>query len=284
MENQQIVYTEENNKTSFLASHENSTAAILLIEKACEQYQNTFNKLNVPFDYIEFFCEEFNKYSGLFTNKLKDFHDGFVKYSVTPEDLIEIYATSHFSQHSEIKVTKNTKYLCFKHPVVLTFTKEMRQVKNLNISTLVENIVNICYKLSKQDELLSLVDLYEQFMIRKFLADYKFKKLNTDTQIESKSGSQEDDNNMLVGNSIDDIYQSEGKITRIVIPKLKLPSAYATDQENSRVLANRRVFHFCSPAKEIVFINRKKIVAVKYTTDFIERRQEKKKKKFDWDF
>ena len=74
-------------------------------------------------------------------------------------------------------------------------------------------------------------------------------------------------------------------IREIIIPKLNLPSSYPISLDQSRLTENKRTRKFCTPAQQIVFINRKKIVAVKYSNKFLEKRTaKKKKKKFDWDF
>lgn len=282
----ELIIDETPTKLDFLVQPDNVTATIILVEKAVEQYQNAFKKLNMPYSYMGFFCSEFNKYSGLFTNKLKDYYEGFVKYDVRTEDLIEVYVKSKYSQHSEVKHKKHENWLCFNSNVILSFTKEMRQVKNLNISTMVENIINVCSKIDHQDELVGIVDLYEQYMINEFLKGYT---INVKEKIEkSKITPVQDDakDKKLMGNAIDDIYQSHGRVTRVVIPKLNLPISYPVDLENSRLTANKRAHKFSSPARQIAFINRKKIVAVKYSTTFVLKRQEDKKKKkpFNWDF
>lgn len=271
-------------KMDFLVSHENSTACIILVEKAVEQYQNTFKKLNVPYSYIGFFCSEFNKYSGLFTNKLKDYYDGFAQYNVTTEDLIDIYVRSKYSQHQEVKNTKYDKLLCFKDKIILSFTKEIRQVKNLSMSTMVENIINICSKIDHQDELLDNVELYEQYMINQFLKDYQFNLARSSKKRSEDASDGNDPAKKLVGTAMDDIYEPHGKVTRVIIPKLSLPTEYPIDLENSRLTENKVSHKFCSPAKQIVFINRKKIVAIKYSPSFVFKRTESKKKPFNWDF
>lgn len=277
-----LIINDEPTKLDFLVSPDNVTATIILVEKAVEQYQNAFKKLNMPYSYVGFFCSEFNKYSGLFTNKLKEYYDGFIKYNVQTEDLIEVYVKSKYSQHSGVKNKKHENWLCFDSEIILSFTKEMRQVKNLNISTMVENIINVCSKIDHQDELIGIVDLYEQYMINQFLKGYT---INVKEKIKKAKPVVEDDKNKkLIGDAIDDIYQSHGRVTRVVIPKLSLPTAYPIDLENSRLTANKRSRKFCTPARQIVFINRKKIVAVKYSPYFAFKRTENKKPKFNWDF
>lgn len=281
----ELIIDETPTKLDFLVQPDNVTATIILVEKAVEQYQNAFKKLNVPYSYVGFFCAEFNKYSGLFTNKLKDYYDGFIKFNVKTEDLIEVYVKSKYSQHSAVKNKKDETWLCFDSNIILSFTKEMRQVKNLNMSTMVENIINVCSKIDHQDELVGIVDLYEQYMINEFLKSYASEIKEKITKSKASTNKDEDKNKKLVGDAIDDIYQSHGRVTRVVIPKLNLPTAYPVDLENSRLTANKRARKFSTPANQIVFVNRKKIVAVKYSPNFAFKRTESKKTKpFNWDF
>lgn len=304
MENNTIVY----NKNQFLYADDYSTATIILVEQACSQYQRVFDKNDVPFSYIEFFLSEFNKYSSLFEGKLKDYYNGYKFLGLTVTDLINRYKRSYFSQHKSIKTTKDESYLVFNSHIETSFTKNMRKVVNTNMSTLAENIIHVCNKIEKQDELVSLVELYEMFMIDKFILSHDFgqnvktvSKVKTsgksqvekaDSLITNTDNSSNDKSNninktsstTLVGNAIKDEYQNKGKTTRVIIPKLKLPSNYPI-YETSRVEKSKRARVFLSPAKQIIFINHHKIVAVKYSSNFLEKRKPKKaKKKFDWDF
>ena len=270
-------------KLEFLMSDDNTTAIIVLIENACAQYQKNFNKKHVPFSYIEFFMEEYLKYSNMFNVQLKQFFNKFNGLNISTEDLIIRYTQSFYAQHSGINVTKEEHYLQFAHLITPTFANEMKNVDNTNISSLTENILSICNKIEDSDELVSVIELYERFMIAKYVKDYNFiiKKQKTVETDSNKKASM-----TLVGASLQDNYQSSGKITKIIIPKLSLPSLYPFTPDQSRIDNTKRVKLLCSPAKQIVFINKKKIVAVKYSTNFIDKRNKKvkPKKMFDFDF
>lgn len=274
------------NVQSFLSEEDNTAIALILVEKACEQYQRLYKKLNVPFSYINFFSEEFFKYSGLFQDKLKSFYTAYTSLAISADDLIDRYISSYYSQHKSIKATKHEKYLVFDDFIPPSFTNEMRAVTSTPVSSLVENIIAITIKMENQDELVDLIDLYEQFMITDFIMNHEIKKK---TKPASKKANVEKIvpavPEKLVGTVLDDNYQKSGKITKIIIPKLSLPTTYPTSAENSRINANHKAKFICTPAKQIIFINKKKIVAVKYTQKFLDKRSNKKpKKKFDWDF
>ncbi len=286
-------------KEDFLLADDNATAAIILVEKACEQYHKVFKKLDVPYSYVDFFLSEFSKYSALFTGKLKDFYSNCKTLNLTSEDFIQRYNKSFYSQHKSIKTNKEDKFLSFTNSIRPTFTNEMREVTNTNMSNLTENILNICKKIDSSDEQVSIVDLYEMFMIDRYILSHNFgekvkvakkdktniqaKKLASVENIKNTESSSKQ-STTLIGNAIENKYQTHGKTVKIVIPKLKLPSSYPI-LETSRVDNKKHTRKLCSPAKQIIFLNKKKILAVKYSTGFLEKRKPvKKKKKFDWDF
>lgn len=283
-----------NNKEDFLLADDNSTACLILVEKACEQYQRTFNKADVPFSFIEFFCDEFNKYSVLFEGKLKEFYNSYKSLHITAADLIDRYNKSFYSQHKSIKITKDEKYLVFGEPILPLFTNEIREVTNTRMSSLAENILNICKKIDNGDELVNTVELYEMYMIDRFILKHDFGKSVKTIRKSTKSAKPKvtttnPANNVkptvtLVGGAIADNYELKGKSTKVVIPKLKLPSSYPIS-ENSRVDKNKTTKKFCGPAKQIIFLNRNKIVAIKYSSAFLDKRKTvKPKKKFSIDF
>lgn len=317
----------------FLSETSNLTASIMLVEKACQQYQKVYNKLDVPYSYVSFFFEEFFKYSTMFDTKLKEFFVGYYKYHIKIEDVINNYTQSFYSQHSNIKVTKEEKFLVFDVNISPDLANKMREVTNLNMSAMSQNIVSICKKIDNSDEIVSQVELYERFMIDKVVRGYKFKNLNINSEQSSAAGSstpagkkhkknkaasktktgatvepikaaalkqgaaanaadsesQKESKKAvtLVGDTIADEYQ-KGRITKVIIPRLKLPTSYPYSPDKSRIdKAKPRLSGFVSPAKQIVFINSNKIVGIKYSSNFLEKRKatnKADKKKFDWDF
>jgi hypothetical protein len=112
----------------------------------------------------------------------------------------------------------------------------------------------------------------------------KPKSQKEQTTVAPTEEDKEPESKLLVGNRLDDNYQNSGKITKIVIPKLDLPTEYPSIN-NSRIVRFVHIASICTPAKEIVFINRHKIVAIKYSSKFIDKRKpQKPKSKFNWDF
>jgi len=274
-------------KQAFLYDDSNSTACIILVEKACEQYQRLSEKYDVPFSYIEFFVSEFDKYSALFGEKLKSFFATAKKLQLKADDYISRYTNSYYAQNADIKVAKEDNFLNFDSEIETRFTNKMREVTNTIMSAFIENILAICKKIDSQDEIMNPLELYERYMVKKaVLSSKKFENMK-DARVEEEQKTEvEETPKTLVSSKIDDKYQQTGKITKVVIPKLNLPSAYPVNYDESRVIKSRHAQKFCSASKQIIFINKNKIVNIKYAAAFIEKRKKKPKKNanFNWDF
>ena len=274
----------------FLFDDNNSTAIIILIENACMQYQDLYKKNNVPYSFIKFYFKEFEKYSPLFSSNLKHFYSNYIKMNISVEDLIDRYNRSYYSQHEGTIHGKQDKYLVFSKHVIDNFSSEMKQVTSTTMSTYAQNILTICKKINNKDELVSNKELYDNYLIQEFILNNNFdyiKPINEPKKIKSNLKpieEPEDNQKTLVGEALEDNYQSSGKITKIIIPKLNLPGEYPTSPDTSRVNKNKkRVLKICSPARQIIFINKNRIVNVKYSSGFINKRK-KKQNKFKFDF
>lgn len=274
-------------KDNFLFADDNSTACIMLVEKACVQYQKLFQKTNVPFSYVEFFVEEFTKYQSLFGEKLKEFFSNYTSLQLTAEDLVLRYTKSYYSQSIDIESTPEEKFLVFGNYINSNFSDSMKEVTTTSVSSFVNNLLNICKKIDMQDELMNPAELYERFMIKKAVltSPYVQKILAKGKKKPANAEVVEEVAKTLVGNQIDDKYQT-GKITKVVIPKLNLPTAYPINLDESRLITSRKAKSVSSASKQIIFINKNKIVNIKYSSDFVEKRKKKPKanKSFNWDF
>lgn len=278
--------TQQQSKNEFLYADNNSTACIILVEKACEQYQQLTNKNNVPFSYIEFFVSEFDKYSTMFNDNLKDFFVAARKSDVTTEDMVERYIGSYYAQNSDLSFDQEEKYLVFDDKISTLFTDKMREITNTVMSAFIENILAICKKIDMQDELLNPLELYERYMIKKVVLSRSSFEKHAEHKKRSKAEDAPQTATTLIGNQIDDKYQQSGKITKVVIPKLNLPTSYPINLDESRIILSKKASKFCSASSQIIFINKNKIVNTKYSSDFIKKRKKKPKKNqnFNWDF
>ena len=273
-----------NEKFNFLYNDDNTVALIVLLENACKEYQEKIGRKNVPYSYIRFFLQEFEIYNALFEQKLKVFYDQFKALGISVDDMVERYTHSFYNQSVETLADVEDKFLIFNGPIDTTFTNDMQSISNEDTSAITKNILTICKKMNNHDEVLSKAELYERFMIKETVLRIDDVKRFVKRKAESTSVDDEKPKE-LVGDAVANNYQS-GKITKVVIPKLNLPSAYPIGNNQSRLETKYKATSFYSPSKQIIFINKHKIVNIKYTEAFLNKRKTKKapNKKFNWDF
>ena len=70
-----------------------------------------------------------------------------------------------------------------------------------------------------------------------------------------------------------DISKKKGKVTKIVIPKLKLPTSYPKTVTFNRYNSKFRARNFVSASREILILNDLKINGVAYSNNFVEKRK-----------
>ena len=274
----------DDKKFNFLYNDDNTIAIIVLLENACAEYQSQIGRKNVPYSYIKFFLSEFEIYNALFEPKLKSFYDEFKTLDISVDDMVERYTHSFYDQSVDTLSDSEDKFLIFNGPIDTSFTNDMQEISNSYAGSITKNILTICKKMNSHDEILNKAELYERYMIKEvILRQDTIKKF-----IRIKNASIQEDSDKpkeLVGDAVANNYQS-GKITKVVIPKLNLPSAYPVGNGQSRLETKYHSKSFFSPSKQIIFINKHKIVNIKYTEAFLNKRKVKKSpnKKFNWDF
>ena len=169
------------------------------------------------------------------------------------------------------------------------------------------NIKTICEKIENGDELLNKKELFERYMIDRFLDNYtpsniiKTKKtqkvINDKTEEpatnEQTSGSVQKVSLEEIQNYDEDLKGKEtdvpvqkGKVTKLFIPRLMLPSPYPIMLDSSRINSDYRAKSLLRADEMIDLFNQYKFKAVSYKTGFIEKRKKTKKPKpkFSFDF
>ena len=68
------------------------------------------------------------------------------------------------------------------------------------------------------------------------------------------------------------ISAKKGKVTKIVIPKLKLPTTYPKTVTFNRYNSSYRARNFVSASRQILMLNDLKINGVAYSTNFVDKR------------
>ena len=67
--------------------------------------------------------------------------------------------------------------------------------------------------------------------------------------------------------------KQKGKVTKIVIPKLKLPTAYPKTTDFNRFNSKYKVNNFISASRQILILSDLRINGVAYSNNFVEKRK-----------
>lgn len=299
----------ENNQSdiSLLSLQDNIYIANFIAHESCKTFYNTYKEKWIPLSFVEFFFEEYKLYGENKSKFLKDFFDAY-----SPSDIVDIMAryaervyslvTNRSSKFEEIK------YKLGNFSVGLNIDLTDPEFMGRQNSELLRDLDLVKKCVDNTDENITLKELYEKYMIRKIVLlrartkeirlrkDEKPKKSETSGQAKVEKAIQTTEqtaqsapvfqNQTLVGQAID-IPEQKGHITKVLFPRLSLPSPYPVLKDKSRINSEYKIRKFTSNDMQIKIINQKKFNAVKYTTAFLEKRKlasKPQKRKFDFDF
>ena len=280
-----------------LSSQANIYVANFIIHEATQVYYKNYKKRWIPADFLEFYFEEYKAYAHKSTYLLRFFQ----KYKV--EDLPEIlfiYRGLLYSILDKKKMIDGKPYYKIVKNKYLNY--DLITVGNSTIidPEILTTLANCSKHLANSDENVDIIGKYEYFMIQKVVKD-KFSGKKTPIKSNTRNLSKEElsnvspaqaqpekkeENPMLVG-KMGEIPNQKGKVTKLFFPKFNLPTPYPTTGKDSRINSNYRSRKFMTPSKQLQLINKKKIVGVRYSTFFIEKRKsasKPKKPKFSFDF
>lgn len=278
-----------------LLSETNSKLANFITHEACQMYVNTYKSFWIPISFIEFYFEEYKRYSFMSHEFLEPFFSIYTTNDL--ETIIENYYNAHYSLIKKKTTRKNETYFYIVKNEYFETNLYEPSVLGFLHEKLYKNIELISKHFKNRDELITLKETYEYFMMKKFVKSYDsnnkkstFKTLAPKKEateaIKQTNSKQNETENLLVG-STTDMPQQKGKIIKLLFPKLNLPSPYPSSQDKSRINSIYRAKRFLSPDKQITIINIHKFNGVKYNIGFIEKRkaaQKPAKRKFDFDF
>ena len=280
MDTSQIYNIEMPADDSLLSSSENIMIVESIFSQAIKKYLEVFNKTEIPLTFFKFYFEEIRNYSYMFRKQTKDFFDSYAKVNPDFEAIAEMYNNSYFSQSNGVITRNHEKYLSLTRTDIIDYLEDMSYNSNKTTESAIQNIKKITEHINQTDELIPFEKKYENFMISEIVRNTEFK--------ESYSG-----NSLLVlnvYNNVDapqivaatkkaerltseriNISTKQGKVTKIVIPKLKLPSAYPKSV-GSRYDSRFRTHNFVSASRQILILSDLKINGVAYSTNFIDKR------------
>ena len=265
---------------SFLSSSENILLVASVFQQAIKKYTEIFKRKEIPLSYFKFYFNEVRNYSYMFRKQTKEFFETYERVNPNFELIAEIYNSSFFAQTSNIVTINKEKYLILKKLNITDYFDEMSSNSNKSTDSAIQNIKIITEHINNSDELISFGKKYENYMITEVVRQMEFNDgyagkskviLNVITNEDSPQIISATKRAERLTSERINISQKRGKITKLVIPKLKLPSSYPKS-EYHRYNSRFRVNNIISTSRQILILNDLKINGVAYSTSFIEKR------------
>lgn len=265
---------------TFLSSDNNLLIIATIFQKAIEKHLSIYNESKVPLSFIEFYIKEMRNYDYLFRLQIKEFFEQYDKLAPNLEIIANIYNKSYFAQSSKILKADDEIYLELESTTTIDYISDIMNNSDKNIMSAVSNIVQITNHINNSDEIIPFYEIYENYMISSLIKKSEFNKyhgkskfiLNIYDNSESpqiKSAIKKAER--LTSERIN-LSKQKGKITKIVIPKLKLPSAYPKTVSFNRFNSKYKANNFISASRQILILNDLKINGIAYSNNFIEKR------------
>lgn len=265
----------------FMSSGTNMMVIATIFQRAISKFVSIYHKKEIPLSFIEFYISEIRNYDYMFRKETKLFFDAFDKKVPKFEIMAEIYRKSYFSQVKKLKTIRGEKYLIIPSFIVNDYTAEIINSSSKEVSDAVSNIVQITEHINSSDEIVDYNKCFESFIISKVIRSSEFKEytgkskvvLNIFDNTESESTiSASKRAERLTGERLN-LSKQKGKVTKLVIPKLKLPTAYPKTVTFNRFNSEYHVRNFVSASRQILILNDLKINGVSYTESFVEKRK-----------
>ena len=269
---------------TFLSSSKNIMIVATIFQQAIFKHQSIYKrrKKEVPLSFVEFYFTEIKNYSYMFRKQTKEFFETFDRILPNFYIIAEVYVKSFFSQASALKTRKGERFLILNEDKLNDYTTDMIDTSSKDVVSAITNIKKITEHINHADEIIPFYKSYENYMIAQII---KKKEFATKYAGKSKVIVNVYNNEMrqhvvaatkhaerLTSERIN-IASQKGKITKIVIPKLKLPTAYPKTVTFNRYNSKFRARNFVSASRQILILNDMKINGVAYSTNFVEKRK-----------
>lgn len=265
----------------FLSSGTNLMVIVTIFQRAIAKHISIYNKKEIPLSFLEFYITEIKNYDYMFKKETKDFFELYDKVTPKFDLMAEIYKNSYFSQISDIKQKKGEKFLIVPTLNPVDYTQDMLTSSPKDVADTVSNILKITDHINESDEIVDYTKCYESFIIAKLIRESEFKDykgkskvvLNIFDNTESASIiSASKRAERLTGERLS-LSKQKGKVTKLVIPKLKLPTAYPKTTTFNRFNSEYHVRNFVSASRQILLLNDLRINGVSYTDAFVAKRK-----------
>ncbi len=267
---------------TFLSSSKNIMVVSTIFQQAIRKYVSIYNKKEVPVSFLKFYINEIRNYSYMFRKQTKEFFELYDRVMPNFDYIARVYIKSYYSQAETLKTIKSEPCLILKDLRIIDYTPEMETCSDKDIVSSISNIIKITEHINNSDEIIPFYKSYENYMISEIVRKSEFIEPNNGKskvilnifsdeerpQIVSATKRAE----RLTSERID-ISKKRGKITKIIIPKLKLPTTYPKTVTFNRYNSKFRARNFVSASREILILNDLKINGVAYSDHFVEKRK-----------
>ena len=266
---------------TFLSSSKNIMLVATIFQQALKKHLETYCVKEVPLSFIEFYISEIRNYDYMFRKQTKEFFEVYDRIAPNFEIIAHVYEKSYFSQIIAIKKRKKENFLVLKSDNIIDYTKDMLTSSDKDTTSSISNIIKITEHINDNDEIIPFYEKYENYMISQIIKKQEFiNKYSGKSKVVLNIYNNSDSPRIiaatkhaerLTGERIN-LAKQKGKVTKIVIPKLKLPSTYPKTTTFNRFNSNFHARNFVSASRQILIINDLKINGVAYSTNFIDKR------------
>lgn len=267
---------------TFLASGDNLMIIAAIFGQAVSKHVSIYNKKEIPLSFLEFYFEQIKNYAYMFRKQTKEFFEAYDRVMPNFNLIAEIYVKSYFAQSNTLSNSHGERCLILESLTVNDYTEEMVQNSDKDIVSAITNIKKITEHINNSDEIIPFHKIYENYMIAKAIKQIEFNKkyygkskvilniYNDEARPQTLSAAKRAER--LTSERIS-ISNQRGKVTKIVIPRLKLPTAYPKTTTFNRFNSKYKARNFVSTSRMILILNDLKINGVAYSNNFVEKRK-----------
>ena len=276
------IYTIDLPKDEDFASNDmNMMVVATIFQCAIAKHISIYHQKEVPLTFVEFYITEIKKYDYMFKKETKRFFEEFLNTYPKMSVLAEIYKKSYFSQIKKIKSVGDEKILIMPSLILTDYSDEMIRSSSKNVGDTISNILKITEHINNSDEIVDYNKCYESFLIAKLIKETEFDEYNGRSKvILNIIDNTESETTILASKRAErltgerlNLSKQKGKVTKLVIPKLKLPTTYPKTTTFNRFNSDYYVRNFVSASRQILILNDLRINGVSYTDSFVEKRK-----------
>lgn len=267
---------------TFLSTGRNIMMIATIFNQAISKHVQIYGTKDIPLSFFEFYIGEIKNYDYMFRKQTKEFFDEFDQYIPNIDLIAEIYTKSFFANCQQLVSKNGENFLKVESSHITDYFPDMLNTSTKEITSAITNLKKITEHINNSDEIIPFHNNYEHYMIARTIKQTEFLRKNEGkshfivnvysdeerSQVTSATRHAE----RLTSERID-FANKQGRITKIIIPKLKLPTAYPKSTSFSRYNSKFRARNFVSASRMILILNDLKINGVAYSNDFVAKRK-----------